>query len=186
MRQSDTDDIAARVGILPYGSSGGPDAVVSEAVARLRARGIAVAGLLQRSGGAAPGGKQTMWVEDIRTGQRIRLDQPRGPGAIACTFDTGALAQAAYLLQLAAESGAELVVVNRFGSVEAEGRGLRSEIAAAICAGLAVLIPVRASLLPELEAFLGGSATCLPASVRAIEDWAETALLHGRSPAVVA
>nr|WP_294506892.1 DUF2478 domain-containing protein [uncultured Rhodopila sp.] len=171
---------------MPYAVSDGLDAIVSEAVDRLRARGVKVAGLLQRSGGAAPGGKRAMWVEDIGTGQMIRLDQPRGPGAIACTFDTGALAQAAYLLQTAVESGAELLVVNRFGSVEAEGRGLRPEIAAAICSGLAVLIPVRASLLPELQAFLGGSATCLPASVRPIEAWAEALLLRGRSPAVVA
>ena len=130
-----------------------------------------------------------MWVEDIASGQVIRLDQPRGPGAIACTFDTGALARAAWLLQTAAGSGAELLVVNRFGSVEAGGRGLRQEIADAICSGLAVLIPVRVSLLPALEAFLGGPATSLPASAAAIEAWAEALIPRmaprGRSPAVV-
>jgi molybdate transport system ATP-binding protein len=190
MRPTDLNDIAARVGVLPYDSSDGLDAAVAEAVDRLRARGIAVAGLLQRFGDAAPGGKQAMWVEDIASGQVIRLDQPRGPGAIACTFDTGALARAAYLLQVAAESGAELLVVNRFGGVEAEGHGLRSEIAEAICSGLAVLIPIRASLLPALEAFLGGPATCLPASAAAIEAWAEALFprlaARGRSTAVVA
>ena len=189
MRPTGTNDIAARVGVVPYACSDGLDAEVSEAIGRLRGRGISVAGLLQRFGDAVPGGKQAMWVEDIGTGQIIRLDQPRGPGAIACTFDTGALARAAYLLQTASKSGAELIVVNRFGSIEAEGRGLRSEIAAAICSGLAVLIPIRVSLLPALEAFLGGPATCLPASAGAIEGWAEALFPHlarGRSPAVVA
>jgi hypothetical protein len=190
MLRTDASDIAARVGVLPYDSSDGLDAVVADAVGRLRARGIAVAGLLQRSGDALPGGKQALWVEDIGTGQLIRLDQPRGPGAIACTFDTGALAQAAYLLQTAAESGAELIAVNRFGSLEAEGRGLRAEIAAVICSGMAVLIPVRISLLPALETFLGGPASQLPASARAIEVWAEALFprvaTHRRSPAVVA
>jgi hypothetical protein len=190
MRPTETNNIAARVGVLPYECSDGLDAEVSQAICRLRARGIGVAGLLQHFGDAVPGGKQAMWVEDIGTGQVIRLDQPRGPGAIACTFDTGALARAAYLLQTACESGAELIVVNRFGSVEAEGHGLRSEIADAICAGLAVLIPIRISLLPALEAFLGGPATCLPASARAIEAWAEALFPRlealARSPAVVA
>jgi hypothetical protein len=190
MPPTDTNDIAARVGVLPYDSSDGLDAAVSEAVGCLRARGIAVAGLLQHFGDAVPGGKQAMWVEDIGSGQVIRLDQPRGPGAIACTFDTGALARAAYLLGIAAGSGAELLVVNRFGGVEAEGRGLRPEIADAICSGLAVLIPIRDSLLPALEEFLGGPATRLPASARAIEAWAEALFPRlaerGRSPAVVA
>jgi hypothetical protein len=190
MPLTETNDIAARVGVLPYETSDGLDAAVSEAVDYLRARGIAVAGLLQRFGDAGPGGKQAMWVEDIGTGQIIRLDQPRGPGAIACTFDTAALARAAYLLQTATESGAELLLVNRFGSVEAEGRGLRPEIAEAICSGLAVLIPVRVSLLPALEAFLGGPATRLPASAPAIEAWAEALFpriaARARSPAVVA
>ncbi len=165
MRPTDTSDIAARVGVLPYDSSDGLDAAVSEAVCCLRARGIAVAGLLQHFGDAVPGGKQAMWVEDIGSGQVIRLDQPRGPGA-------------------------ELLVVNRFGGVEAEGRGLRPEIADAICSGLAVLIPIRVSLLPALEEFLGGPATRLPASARAIEAWAEALFPRlaerGRSPAVVA
>jgi hypothetical protein len=177
MPQTVTNDIAAKVGVLPYHSSAGLDSVLSGAVERIRAHGVAVAGLLQRSGALGSGGKEAMWVEDIGTGQVIRLDQPRGPGAIACTFDTDALARAAFLLQTAAESGADLLLVSRFGSAEAEGRGMRMEIAGAICSGAAVLIPVRIALLPELEDFLGGPASRLGASAGAIADWAERVLI---------
>ncbi len=167
-------DAARRVGVVSYDDSAGLDAILSAAVDRARAQGLSVAGLVQRFGERTPGGKQTMWVEDLLTGQIIRLDQPRGPGAIACTFDTDALARAAFLLRTAADSGADVIVVSRFGSAEAEGRGLRQEIADAVCSGAAVLIPVRVSLLPALEIFLGGPATLLSASASAIADWAAT------------
>ena len=163
-----------RVGVVPYDDSAGLDVIMSDVVDLFRARGVTVAGLLQRSGEPVPSGKQSMWVEDILTGHAIRLDQPRGPGAIACTFDTDALARSAFLLRSAVESGAELIVVSRFGSAEAEGRGLREEIAAAICAGAVVLIPVRNSFLPALEDFLGAPAKVLDASVAVISDWTES------------
>jgi hypothetical protein len=166
--------LTEKVGVVPYDDSAGLDAILSDAVDLLRAQGTTVAGLLQRFGEIMPSGKQSMWVEDIRSGQAIRLDQPRGPGAIACTFDTDALARAAFMLRIAVESGADLIVVSRFGSAEAEGGGLRAEIAEAICGGAAVLIPVRNSLLPALEEFLGATATLLQASVEAIADWAES------------
>lgn len=67
-----------------------------------------------------------------------------------------------------------MILVSRFGSAEAEGRGLRQEIADAVCSGAAVLIPVRVSLLPALEVFLGGPARLLSASASAIADWSET------------
>jgi hypothetical protein len=165
---------ALRVGVVPYEVSAGLDAILAVAVDRLRARGVSVAGLLQRLGERTPAGKHSMWVEDLLTGQLIRLDEPRGTGAVACTFDTDGLARAAFLLRTAVGSGADVILASRFGSVEAAGRGLRQETADAVCSGAAVLIPVRVSLLPALEVFLGGPAKLLSASASAIADWAET------------
>lgn len=99
MWPSVTMDVAHRVGVVPSDNSAGLDTILSAAVDRIRAKGIAVAGLLQCFGARRPDGKQTMWVEDLLTRQVIRLDQPRGPGAIACTFDTDALARAAFQLR---------------------------------------------------------------------------------------
>lgn len=163
------------VAVLPYQRSAGLHAILRDAVNRLTTRGVQVAGLLQRTGGKLPSGKFSMWVDDISSGQAVRLDQPRGSGATACTFDTDALAQATYLLRLAIDSGADVIFVNRFGNAEAEGGGLRADIAEAICRGILVLIPVQTSRLDDLEAFLGGSATPLEPSAAAITDCAEQA-----------
>jgi hypothetical protein len=172
-----SQDPAAKVGVLLYDKALEVDAILAASIDLIRAQGLSVAGLLQRFGERLPNGKRSMWVEDISTGQTIRLDQPRGPGAVACMLDPDALARAACLLQRAAGSGADVVVVSRFGNAEADGSGMRAEIAEAICSGAAVVIPLRYWLLNDLEGFLGGPASLLLPSPVAIADWAEDVVL---------
>jgi hypothetical protein len=167
-------DLTARLGVLLYDTSIEVDAILAAAVARIRQRGIAVSGILQHFGERLANGKRSMWVVDIVTGRSIRLDQPRGPGAIACMLDPDALAQAACMLRQATAVGADLVVASRFGNAEADGRGMRAELADAICSGAAVLAAARFSLLNDLEGFLGGPAHLLLPSPVAIATWAES------------
>jgi hypothetical protein len=149
--------------------------VLTEAVAGLQRRGIAVGGLLQRRGAPAANGKDSLWLDDIQTGASLRLDEDRGTGAASCVVDTAVLAQGAAMLRRALDAGARVAIVNRFGSFEAQGGGLRAELADALCLGVAVLIPLRRSRLPDLELFLGGSPAVLPHDADAIAAWALTA-----------
>jgi molybdate transport system ATP-binding protein len=175
-------DLTARLGVLLYDTSLEVDGILAAAVQLIRERGIAVSGTLQHFGERLPNGKRSMWVEDIVSGVTIRLDQPRGPGATACMLDPDALAQAACMLRQATASGAELVVVSRFGNAEADGRGMRAELAEAICSGAAVLVAARFSLLTDLEGFLGAPAPLLLPSPAAIAAWAE-GVIASREPA---
>lgn len=174
-------DPTAQVGVLLYDTTTEIDAVFVAAVARIRGRGVTVGGLLQRFGERLSNGKRSMWIDDIASGMSIRLDKPRGPGAIACMLDPDALAQAACMLQRAIATGPELVVVSRFGNAEADGRGMRAEFADAICSGAAVLVAVRFSLLNDLEGFLGGPAHLLLPSAEAISAWAEGIVSRAKS-----
>ena len=168
-------DVSASVGILVYDAGMEPHAVLTDAAGLLRARGVSVGGLLQRRGDRLPSGKCGMWLDDIPTGATIRLDEPRGAGAGACMLDTDALARAAWLLRGHIAAGISVIIVNRFGGMEAGGAGLRAEIAEAICSGAIVLIPVRADRLAALETFLGCAATLLPKTASGIAGWAERA-----------
>jgi hypothetical protein len=150
------------------------DTILAEAVAKIQARDIAVGGLLQYFGERLANGKHSMWVEDIGSGALIRLDRPRGPGAIACLLDPDALAQAACMLQRAIDDKPELLVVSRFGNAEADGRGMRAEFADAICSDAAVLVAVKFSLLNDLEGFLRAPANLLLPSAIAIAGWADS------------
>ncbi|HQT78893.1 MAG TPA: DUF2478 domain-containing protein [Rhodopila sp.] len=165
-------DVAAKVGAFCYHDAARAYAALSAVTETLRARGLTVGGLLQRPGDMQSNGKPSVWLEDLGTGRVVRLDAPRGPGARACILDTDALAQGSLLLRRAIEARPDLLIVSRFGSVEAEGGGLRGEIAEAVCSGLAVLIPVRTALLPDLAVFLGSAPTLL-AHAAGIADWTE-------------
>ena len=164
-------DLATNVAALLYTDTAAIQAVVINAVRRLRQNGLTAGGLVQRLGERQSNGKHAVWLDDVTTGDTTRLDEPRGPGARACILDTGALAQGAWMLRRAIDSKPDVVVISRFGSVEAEGGGLRAEIAEAVCSGAAVLIPVRESLLPDLEIFLGGIPAVLPSDPAAIAAW---------------
>jgi Protein of unknown function (DUF2478) len=176
LRMTPEPNAAPKVGVLLYDTSAEVDAILTTAVERLRARGVTVGGLLQRFGEQLPNGKYRMWVDDITTGQSIRLDKPRGSGASACILDPDALAQAACMLQRITETPPDLIIVNRFGHAEADGGGLRPEIADAICSGAAVLVSARFTYLGALEGFLGGPPTVLQPSAAAIADWVEHAV----------
>ena len=167
------DTAASRVGVVLFENAIDIDAILRAASDALRERGVVVGGVLQRFGERLSNGKRSMWLDDIAGGQTVRLDRPRGPGAISCVLDPDALVQCACLLRDAIASGAELLVVNRFGTAEAEGQGMRAEFAEAICSGAAVLVAVRPNLLAELERFLGAPAQILPASAPHLAAWAE-------------
>ena len=138
------DDTAPAVAI-PFTSKVNIDAVLTEVVVTLRHEGAQVAGLLQRFGEKLPNGKRSMWLQDIASGALRRIDEPRGPGATGARAD--GLAHAACDLRRVAKSNADLAVVNRFGKSEAEGRGMRAEMAEVMAAGIPVLIAVRADRL---------------------------------------
>jgi hypothetical protein len=167
-------DDRASVGTVVFASGVEIDAALGQAVGLLKRDGLAVAGLLQHFGERQPGGKRSMWLENVASGAMHRIDQPRGPGASGCVLDTSGLVDAAAELRQVADSRADIAVVNRFGKSEAEGQGLRDEIAAIVLAGIPLLIAVRDDLLTAWEAFLGRPTAVLPADPAAIRDWAWT------------
>lgn len=158
------------VGIL-FGERLDIDAVLVSVMDLLRSRGIRVAGLLQRFGSSTPAGKRSVYVEDIASGERVRLDLPRGSDASGCLLDPNSLAKAACLLRVAIRSRPDVLIVNRFGQQEAEGHGLRPELAEAVCVDLPTLVPVNQSLLSEWEGFVGEPGHILLAKPDAIVSW---------------
>jgi hypothetical protein len=176
--------IATKVGAVPYDANVPVDAILADAIRCIRARGITVGGLLQRTGDRLSNGRLSIWLDDVGTGETLRLDQPRGPGAKDCIVDPDALARATGLLRQAIGAAPRLIVINRFGYAESEGKGMRAEIVDAVVSGAVVLIPVRSSRLAGLEAFLGGPATMLEPSPTAIADWVAGSCnaAHSRQP----
>jgi hypothetical protein len=65
-----------------------------------------------------------------------------------------------------------MVVGNRFGEQEINGRGLRAEFADAAMAGFIVLTAVKSRHVNSWIAFGGGYAVALEPSAQIVTDWA--------------
>jgi hypothetical protein len=113
-----------------------------------------------------------MLVQDIETGELVPIDQDLGPGALTCTLDPEGLAVASVILRRAIAAPVDVLVVNRFGKLEAAGEGLRAEVAEALCAGLPVLIAVKDSLLADWRTFIGYDVPLLAPDAEQVAEWA--------------
>jgi hypothetical protein len=160
--------------ILVYRREERPDAAITDAVARLQRDGFDVRGLLQEGTEGSTSGCATLFLEDIGSGRRVEIFQNRGRETRGCRLDASGLAEAAAWLREAIESRPEVLVLNRFGRQEAEGGGLGDEIAAAVVAGIPVIVPVNEMLLPEWDAFSGGTHERMPADPDKVVQWCRT------------
>jgi hypothetical protein len=60
----------------------------------------------------------------VHSGEELQLFQNLGSGATGCRLDVGRLLDAGTRVAGAIEAGADVVIVNRFGRQECEGKGL--------------------------------------------------------------
>lgn len=159
--------------VIPYSSGFPIDRFMADTAQRLKARGLRLGGVVQHNDGACDSGCLSMALEDLATGARFPISENRGAGATGCRLDAAGLAAAGGALGAALAGETDLVIVNKFGRQEVLGQGLRQEIAAALLAGLPVLIAVRRDMLPAFRDFAGEDWTELPAQAEAIETWAQ-------------
>jgi nucleoside-triphosphatase THEP1 len=158
---------------------GATDALIAGAVARLAPHGLRLAGTVQTD---VPREGRTLCDMDLTVlpdGPVFRINQDRGEAARGCRLDGGALEEAVVAVA-ARMAGAEVLVVNKFGKLEAQGRGYVPLIAEAMARDMTVLVGVNGLNLPDLLAFCDGMATALPADPDAIADWVITTTKAGR------
>lgn len=158
---------------------GATDALIAGAVERLAPHGLRLAGTVQTD---VPREGRTLCDMDLTVlpdGPVFRINQDRGEAARGCRLDGGALEEAVVAVA-ARMAGAEVLVVNKFGKLEAQGRGYVPLIAEAMARDMTVLVGVNGLNLPDLLAFCDGMATALPADPDAIADWVITTTKAGR------
>lgn len=142
-----------------------------EATARsLQQRGWRVGGLVHRMD-QYPNGNKRMQLLDLRSAQQFELTQDLGAASQACSLNPQALAQASGVLRQCLADAVDLVVINRFGQVEAAGRGFANEFAAFVDAGIPVLTAVAARHAVDWQRFTGGMHASLPADAAQLLEW---------------
>ncbi|MEI4487649.1 DUF2478 domain-containing protein [Frigidibacter sp. MR17.14] len=161
---------AMRLGVIRTGGEGVADAALVRLAEALAAEGRQVIGAVQ----SRPGGScaDEMALRLLPEGRQICISQDLGPAAEGCRLDAHALEQAVAGIEAAfAEGGADLVIVNRFGKLEAEGRGFAGLIARALEVGVPVICGLAPKLEPAFAAYAGDLAQDLPADATALGDW---------------
>jgi hypothetical protein len=149
------------------------DGLLAGVVAAQRAAGRRVHGLLMRHDGPPAGGTacaEHMWLVDVATGAEYLVSQPMGRHSKACRADPQGFARATEVLRRALAEAPELVVINRFGRLEAEGGGLSAELLALMAEGVPLLTAV-APAYREAWLHFSGGAPLLPPEPAAVQAW---------------
>jgi nucleoside-triphosphatase THEP1 len=126
---------------LVYNEQAYPDDILKEVVDRCRARGFRLAGVVQHRSREA-GHRCDMLLEDLATGQQSSIFAGRGRGAKGCQLDQDAMLQVVSQIERELKGSPKLLILNKFGKVEAEGAGMRDLIAKAAWMGIPAIVGV--------------------------------------------
>lgn len=150
---------------------GDTDLVLQRLATKLAARGVRCCGTVQINSERADAGPCDMDVRVLPDGAVLRISQDLGPQARGCRLDPAALETAVGLVAAKLSSGADLLIINKFGKHEAEGRGFRDVIAEALGMDIPVLVGLNALNRQAFELFAGGLAVPLPLDPGALMAW---------------
>jgi Protein of unknown function (DUF2478) len=110
-------------------------------------------------------------LTSLGDGTRFALLQDLGPGAVGCRLDSGAVVSACEVVERDIAAGCDLVVLSKFGKVEAERTGLAPAFASAMQAGVPILTSVSPKFVAAWDGFAAPLYVILPPDLDAVEAW---------------
>jgi hypothetical protein len=155
---------------IAYGADDDPDRLLLDFAADLRGSGSRVAGIIQL-GRIPPAGSCELGAVVLPAAEVVSLIHDTRRMASGCRLDSGRLADLAGIVASAIADGADLVIVNRFGKLEADGRGLIDLVRRAVDADIPVLIAVPEHRFAALVKYTGGMNVRLPCRRAALDRW---------------
>lgn len=140
-------------------------------VADLRALGWSIGGMTAPFDEFHDECHRAMHLEDLISGERIKISQDLGCASGACALDHAQLVRAGRFITQALAHAVDLVVVNKFGKLEAAGEGLRAELIEALEAGIPLLTTVKPAVVEAWKDFVGEYGTLLRADRAEVIAW---------------
>lgn len=158
--------------IYPDGESNAADEVLAEIVNRLLTHKARIAGTIQTNTNDASGVHCAMTLENLATGEKFDISDNRGKGARGCKLNIPVFESLVGQVQQGIRTEApDLVIINRFGKREAEGRGFRDVIAEATGREIPVLVALNETSRAAWKEFTAGDGAVLPATAAAVWRW---------------
>lgn len=151
---------------------GAPSAVIQELlwdfVASLRPR-VPVAGVLEKRRNDRD--RSTAWLYSLADERRYAIFQNLGANSRACALDGASVVAACEAVRRDIGAGCDLVVLSKFGRLEAQRTGLSAAFAAALEAQAPILTSVTSKFEAEWSAFAAPLFVMLPPEESAIRRW---------------
>ncbi len=163
--------VTLKLGYIVNDLRGETDRVLAALADRLLATDLRLAGVVQTNSECVDGGRCDMDLRVLPDGPVIRISQSLGQGSRGCRLDPAALEQAVGLVLTSLANDPDLLIINKFGKHEADGRGFRPLIAEALTRGIPVLVGVNALNEARFTEFSGGEAQRLSCDVASLSDW---------------
>lgn len=151
-------------------------------VAALRTHGLSIGGMTAPAGEPKDLCRRPMHLENLITGERVKISQDLGSLSRACALDPGQLAVAGRFLRDAIVARADLLVLNKFGKLEAGGAGLRAELIEVLSADIPLLTTVKPELADAWLDFVGEYGLLLPPDEPRVVAWCLAARPPARAP----
>jgi hypothetical protein len=169
---------AGKIAAVVGADSATTQLLLAAAVGDWRASGVKVVGLLAESHGIPDRNCGAGILRDIVSGKPFPMYFETPPSGTSCHLDPSGL-QAACMSLLDQIAASDLVVLSKFGKLEAMRSGLVTAFEAAAGAGVPLLTSVSGKHREAWKAFAPG-ATCLTASEAALQAWWHVAAGCGR------
>jgi hypothetical protein len=161
-------DLAA----LVYEQDQDPDKILHDFASDLNASGYRAVGLVQLGHHCLDASQLSALL--VHTGEELQLFQNLGACATGCRLDVGQLLDAGSRVASAINQGADLVIVNRFGRQEREGKGLSFLVERALSADIPVVIAVPSHRFADWIRFADGMSDKLRCDRAALDAWWQT------------
>jgi hypothetical protein len=154
---------------------------ISELGYRIRDGGGIVAGIVPYHAARDEAPRCDMEVEELASRFILQLAEDTDKKSSGCRIDPAALQEAAALIAAAFNKDPELVIINKFGRLEAEGFGLGEVISETVDRGIPLVVGVPERHVASWREFTGGLAEEAPLGSPRIQQWlARRGLIKGR------
>ena len=162
--------------IVPPKIISGDDLLV-QAAQEMRKLGLSLAGVVPHNPLAKGAGRCEMVLEILRANDQLLISQDLGPMSKGCRLNASALEQAVGLVMISlAQQKSDMLIINKFGKQEVDGRGFRPAIAMALEEEVPVLVMVRPESLQNFQDFIGDMGQEIVPDLQAIMLWVKGVL----------
>ncbi|WP_119166421.1 DUF2478 domain-containing protein [Algihabitans albus] len=172
--------IGAPLATLVYAPNDGKSDLLADFAGRRRAEGVVVDGVVIETLWSQPGTKSGLQLRALKADRATPLTQPYREGIVVGRWHLlpDGVATMARILERAAASSTDLLIVDKFGPLEGRGLGMASALRKALAKPVPMVVAVRHEFLPAWRSFVADAAptrletlTELPPDEAALNAW---------------